>query len=464
MSILNTRDGISASGSGHSKVHDYGKNVKLPEFLPLSNPVEQGWVLDFAERAAQEDAESGALDKYLFSGDGFETPEGYETQFEKSLPYIFAILKDRVSSWGARDLLISQNRLDELENEKSAAELELVHQQRVAELENERKNSFAAQKLEQLREKYEDSLLQLGVAEGILSGETPAKDGLFWPGLITRLKAKRPGGAVFWSYFKHVAVLFLVAAVDAYIVVNSIWNFLGINDFLEPLLFALPALAVQVTFPHLIGKNYGRIMRSLEARKLSAQTKDGRNQQKRGKFDVESLITIVVLAAIWLTFIALLTDIRVDYAMELTGDEESGQIMTWFMPVILLGLGLWIIILARNDNPYVRRHLTLQLRARRLEDQIADVSTMKVGNPFQRRRSIRVQKQSAKVINRLSEKVDMLVRQIETQQAANANLELEISRHETEVQFEFPKLAKIWYRRWLSNFMKDPEFTSRSTK
>jgi hypothetical protein len=464
LSILNTRDGNSASGSGHSKVHDYGENVKLPEFLPLSNPVEQGWVLDFAERAAQEDVESGALDKYLFSGDGFETPEGYETQFEKSLPYIFAILKDRVSSWGARDLLVSQNRLDELENEKSAAELDLAHQQGIAELEKDRENAFAKQKLEQLREKYEDSLVQLGVAEGILSGETPAKDGLFWPGLITRLKSKWPALTVFWSNFKYMSVLFLVAVVDSVIVVTSIWNIMGDNEIWGPLFFALPAIALQVTFPHLIGKNYGRIMRSFEAREISGKTPDGQNETKYGEKNLESLIIVFVLSLIWLTFVGLLTAIRVDYVLASTGEERLGQIMMVFMPVVLLGLGLWIIILARNDNPYVRRHLTLQLRARRLEEQIADVSIMKVGNPFQRRRSIRAQKQSAKVINQLSEKVDMLVRQIETQQAANANLELEISKHETEVQFEFPKLAKIWYRRWLSNFMKDPEFTSRSTK
>jgi hypothetical protein len=138
--------------------------------------------------------------------------------------------------------------------------------------------------------------------------------------------------------------------VDIYIIILSLQSLDGFDGW-EPFVFALPAVGVQLVFPHFIGERI-RLMLHGHPRKL-----------------VNS-IEMSLLALGWVGFIWAMTQIRMEYIIK-TVMEYGGSLsftmriaLQAMIIVMLLALGTWLMLSAARSNPHERELGRLQLAER----------------------------------------------------------------------------------------------------
>jgi hypothetical protein len=270
--------------------------------------------------------------------------------------------------------------------------------------------------------------------------------------------------AWFLELLRTWSIFLTVALVDSAIVYFAL-SYLVDTNFWEGVAFTAPAILLQVTLPHLLGKTWAS---SFKKGQLTAEGADEPQRRPIGNF-----LLMAMVLMLWLGLVFTLTVARSNFvkkSLEGRSDQMPRYWLAMFLvALVLLGLGLWVALTVAKDNPAIRNELRGQLAVirpgaqMRIREQRAQYSMDK--NTLVKIFVARVlsQRLIRQAIATKSE-LERISKAIETQEAANANLEAEISNFENQVLNEYPTYAKFVYRRSLSNKFADPDFTTRVTK
>lgn len=287
---------------------------------PLPEDVDDNMYLAAAAQAAVTDFKSGAYDEFLFSENGMSTMP-FETSVDNHLDLVSLRLRDR----GRRELLIKREAV-------ISAQAELA--KLTASLENLQSRAKAAK-------------ARVAEQQAILDGKITGKHGLKWPGSASELSTTRQSR---WHLRRSAAVFALVGLVDIYIIILSLQSLSGFNGW-EPFVFALPAVGVQLVFPHFIGDRI-RLMLHGHPRKLVNAIEAG------------------LLALGWIGFIWAMSEIRMQYITKTVmeaGDTLSKPLTVALQVMIitmLVALGTWLMLETSRTNPHERELIKAQLAER----------------------------------------------------------------------------------------------------
>lgn len=299
---------------GSASPSDFNGLPALPE------DVDDNLYLAAAANAAVADRNSGSYDEFLFSEHGMKRMP-FEDAVDSHLDLVQLRLKDR----GRRELLVKQQAL-------------LQAKARLAKL---------RASLETFQARLKSVRAKVAEQQAILDGKATGKHGLYWPGSAPELTTKREAK---WRLSTPILTFALVGLVDIYIIILSLQSLDGFDGW-EPFVFALPAVGVQLVFPHFIGERI-RLMLHGHPRKL-----------------VNS-IEMSLLALGWVGFIWAMTQIRMEYIIKTV--MESGGSLSFTMRialqamiiVMLLALGTWLMLSTARSNPHERELGRLQLAER----------------------------------------------------------------------------------------------------
>jgi hypothetical protein len=293
-------------------------NTYGPAGLPeLSNPVDDNKYLASATQAAEQDRMSGAYDEFLFSENGLE-----QMPYERAVDDHLALVKKRLEDRGRRSVLIEEHKL--IDASKNVQEL-VQKQEHV---------------LQELKRREDD----LSVQQSILDGKSLGRHGLKWPGKAPEMTSMT---SAFIRVMLPYALFVLVGLVDLAIVYIAFQDLL--NDDLHALFFTLPALAVQLVFPHLIGDRLGL--------------------WKQGFSKWWILLTqVFILFSVWIGFALALTSIRYDYLKSGEVKYTALQLQAIYIAslMMLIALGLWLILAAMHANPHEHMFARTQFAMARL--------------------------------------------------------------------------------------------------
>lgn len=304
--------GFKTKGSGNPS--DFNGLPPLPE------DVDDNLYLAAAANAAVADRNSGSYDEFLFSEHRMT-----EMPFEKAVDNHLDLVQLRLKDRGRRELLVKQQAL--LEAKAKLAKLRAA--------------------LETLQARLKSIRTKLNEQQAILDGKAPGKHGLMWPGSAPELTTKREAK---WRLTTPILTFALVGLIDIYIIILSLQSLDGFDGW-EPYVFALPAVGVQLVFPHFIGERI-RLMLHGHPRK------------------VVNAVETTLLALGWLGFVWAMTQIRMEYIVK-TVMEAGGSLsftlriaLQAMIIVMLLALGTWLMLSTARSNPHEREVGRLQLAER----------------------------------------------------------------------------------------------------
>jgi hypothetical protein len=302
--------------SRKSATENRSEFVGLPS---IPDPIDDNLYLASAVKAAIVDKESGAYDEFLFSENGIT-----EMPFEESLESHLGLVSHRIADQGRRELLIRQQSLLEGQSRVALAQAQVDREQ---------------QALTQVRGQLEKQI-------EILSGERIGKDNLIWKDTVPEFSSSMESR---FRLLLPLAVFLFVGFVDIRIIFESLLGIPGFTDK-EAILFAIPAVGIQLFFPHFIGERIRANMHGSERKK--------RNNQE-----------ILILGILWIMFCATLTYIRLDFI-----NKQSKQVTRKILEdvmynvlgvmnfLMLIGLGTVLIFLAVNSNPHFREFHRMKIR------------------------------------------------------------------------------------------------------
>ena len=299
---------------------DFKGLPKLPE------NVDDNMYLAAASKAAETDRASGAYDQFLFSEDLLQ-----QMPFEDSVDDHLSLIQIRLRDRGRREVLVHQKalleakaNLSKIENEMDALEARIGEQQQ--------------------------NLLN---QEEILEGRKPGKAGLLWKGSPSELTSKAETRL---KLILPIALFAIVGLVDLGIIINSFTKIPGFK-FTEAIIFTAPAVGVQLVFPHFIGNRINLVMRG--------HTKK-----------VANTLEIILLALLWLTFVIVMTEIRMNYIKVTAATEEPLSLsLELFLYIgnalMLVGLGMWLLLTAARSNHHEVEHRRINLAIHVLREKLA---------------------------------------------------------------------------------------------
>lgn len=302
--------------SRKSATENRSEFVGLPS---IPDPIDDNLYLASAVKAAIVDKESGAYDEFLFSENGIT-----EMPFEESLESHLGLVSHRIADQGRRELLIRQQSL----------------------LEGQSRVSLAAAQVDRAQVSLTQVQNQIDRQVDILSGERIGKDNLVWKDTVPEFSSTLESRI---RLLIPLAVFLFVGFVDIRIIFESLLGIPGFTDK-EAILFSIPAVGIQLFFPHFIGERIRSNMHGSERKK--------RNNQE-----------ILVLGILWITFCATLTYIRLDFI-----NKQSRQVTRKILEdvmynvlgvmnfLMLIGLGTVLIFLAVNSNPHFREFHRMKIR------------------------------------------------------------------------------------------------------
>jgi len=297
-----------------SDINSKSEFVGLPS---IPDPIDDNLYLASAVKAAIVDKESGAYDEFLFSENGIT-----EMPFEESLESHLGLVSHRIADKGRRELLVRQQNL----------------------LEGQSRLALTLAKLEYAEMQLAETLSRRDYQVEILNGNVTGHENLFWKDSIpeftsvpdSRLKLALPG-----------LIFVLVGLVDLGIIFTSLTKIL--KDGNEALLFTLPAIGIQLAFPHLVGDRIRSIFHGSEMRK-------------------KNLTEASALALMWILFCATLTYVRVTF---LNSQSEDGlepfvyQVLLVLNFLMLIGLGSVLLFLTAKTNPHYREYHRVNIKMER---------------------------------------------------------------------------------------------------
>ena len=293
---------------------------------PLPEDVDDNLYLASAAHAAVTDFKSGAYDEFLFSEHGMDKMP-FEQSVDNHLDLVSLRLKDR----GRRELLLKNQAL-------------LEAKARLAQIRSS---------IETLQARLKSVKSKVADQQAILDGKAPGKHGLMWPGSAPELTSKRNAR---WALRSSALTFGIVGLIDIYIIILSLQSLDGFDGW-EPYVFALPAVGVQLVFPHFIGERI-RLMLHGHPRKFV------------------NAIESSILALGWIGFIWAMTQIRMEYIVK-TVMEAGGTLsftlriaLQAMIIVMLLALGTWLMLQTSRSNPHEREMSRLQLAEREATENL----------------------------------------------------------------------------------------------
>lgn len=307
--------------TGKSKVNSLKNLPRLPE------DIDDNFYLASASRAGEIDRLSGAYDEFLFSEDGLD-----KMPFESSVDHHLALAEIRLKDRGRRSYLSRQDDLFRLKG----------------------KVATSRYKEQQLQESIDAQTIRLREQAEVLAGQKTGRAGLYWPGNIpetTSLFNARLGVLL------PILTFIFVGIVDIGIIIVSFTAVPGFKER-DAWLFALPAVGVQLVFPHLIGDRINLLVHGYKKRFLAVGS-------------------ILLLATVWLSFVVVLTVVRMYKITTEAADagEEMSNITTnaliYGNIIMLIGLGTWLLAAAAKSNhhqyEYRKVDLAIRLLSRKLD-------------------------------------------------------------------------------------------------
>jgi hypothetical protein len=363
-----------------------GSISRTPSNIPdLPEAINDNFYLASASKAAEMDIASGAYDEFLFSEDGMA-----QMPYERAIEDHLALVEMRLVDRGRRSVLVEKLKLLD-------AESAVVKHLR-------REDSLSAELL--------DRDEKLAKQAEILEGEKPGKSNLFWPGAIPVQTSLVNG----WMRISaRYLVFILVAAVDIGLIFAAFNAILANTN--ESILLTIPAVGVQIAFPHFVGNRIGMLLR------------------KPAKVLVY-WIEIVVMFGLWITFAFVLTYLRVLF---ITTGQETNTVLqdsrgALFLSLLfmLFGLGLWLMVNEIRHNPHETKYARLLFSKHRVQRELE-------------KNRMKISKASALI------------------PALEASLEVAEKSFEDSVQAaraELADAAKSVYRRSLVNQLGEVDFTS----
>ncbi|PTW90646.1 hypothetical protein C8A06_0338 [Microbacteriaceae bacterium MWH-Ta3] len=377
------------AGWGRSLLSKFSKEPAFSGLPQLSDDVNDNAYLAAAAKAGESDRASGAYDEYLFT-DNAQVEMPFERAVDEHLKLVTLRLRDR---WRRVFLQRSGSNLDAQSRlAKASAQVQLA------------------------TDDLNGVLGQIEEQQKILAGEMLGQHELNWAG-SRPLFVSRLSGLI--KVFAPTLTFLLIGIVDLGIIYVSLDDIPGFTS-LEAALFTMPALAVQLVFPHLIGQRLNWDMRDHPKR-------------LRNRFE------LTLLALLWLAFLIVMTQMRVNFIYSAAVSNGRGDEITAMVPVLalanllmLLGLGGWILFEAARSNPHQHELLRLYVRRQTLDRRL--------------KRAMKRQSDSADYIEGL------------TKAAAQAHLSFDEAVQATEDSLRYA--AKSVYRRSLVNSMADAKFTA----
>lgn len=308
----------------------FSKNLnqkRTPTFVPdLPDNVDDNFYLASAAKAAEMDKLSGAYDEFLFSEDGMT-----QMPYERAVDDHLALVEMRLLDSGRRSVLLERHKL--IDAEADVAKLERREEALLHEL-NDRE-----EKLERQAE--------------ILSGEKTGKSNLYWPGTLP-VQTSMINGLMRIS--SRYLIFLIVAAVDIGLIFSSFNAILANTN--ESILLTIPALGVQLAFPHFVGNRIAVLLRK---------------PPKVAVYYTE----VIVMFSIWFAFAVMLTDLRVLFV---TSGQETNDLFQNARPALffsllfmLLGLGLWLMVSEIRHNPHESKYARLLFSRSRILRKIEKV-------------------------------------------------------------------------------------------
>jgi hypothetical protein len=301
-----------------SDINSKSEFVGLPS---IPDPIDDNLYLASAVKAAIVDKESGAYDEFLFSENGIT-----EMPFEESLDAHLGLVSFRLADQGRRELLVRQQRV----------------------LEGKSRISLARAAVERAESDVVDARSRIEYQVSILEGSREGKDNLIWKDSTPEFTSTKD------ARFK-LAIPILIFLIIGSVDLGIIWrSFIGIGfKDIEAVIFAFPAIGIQLIFPHLIGDRIRLNHHGDLARK-------------------RNFIEIVTLTILWLTFVATMTQVRLEYldtkAFNETGKYLSNSSFLIYVALMILnflmlvGLGSVLILLTANSNPHFRQFYRVQIQ------------------------------------------------------------------------------------------------------
>lgn len=358
--------------------------TRLPGGMPkLPDQMEDMRFIGASQGAAQEDYNSGAYDEFLFTEEGLG-----QMPFERMVDDQMSLTRIRLFDQARRAVLRERHRMIDVESD-------------VEQLENKREAVLL-----RMQEKEEKLDEELQILEGAKTGRAE----LLWPGTPPQ-QTSLPNA--FLRLMAPYAIFLIVGAVDLGIIFKSFQEIFPRT--IEAILFTLPAVGVQIVFPHFIGDRINLLVR-------------------RYKHPFVLILEILLLALVWLTFVITLTQIRMNYVVALIADMNDALYFAIYAGFIcmILGLGLWLLLVAARHNSH--------------ETAYARVNY---------------------AIGRLGLKAERLKQRAVAASAAIPALEESLAVAEQgyrdaieSAKVELADVAKSVYRRALVNLTKDVDFTS----
>lgn len=307
--------------TGRSTLNSTKNLPKLPE------DIDDNFYLASASRAGEIDRLSGAYDEFLFSEDGLD-----KMPFESSVDHHLALAEIRLKDRGRRSYLSRQDDLFRLKGKVATSKY----------------------REQQIEERILSQNARLEEQKEILAGEKTGRAGLKWAGSIPETTSLF---SAFIGVLLPIVTFIFVGLVDIGIIIVSFTSIPGFKEA-DARLFALPAVGVQLVFPHLIGDRINLLVHGYKKRLFA-------------------FLAILFLGAVWLSFVVVLTEVRMYKIITDAADAgESMSALTNFALyvgniIMLVGLGTWLLALAAKSNhhqhEYRRVDLGIRLSTRKLE-------------------------------------------------------------------------------------------------
>ncbi len=288
--------------------------LSLPD-LPAD--IDDNVFIALGTQAAEADKTSKAYDEFLFSEEGYE-----QMPYEDSVDEVLTLQRSRTTERKGRAELPIKMRIEYIEKTIEA---------------KKRRVADALYEKETIEEHLRDEL-------EILKGTKKGEHGGFWEGVSpdTTSRWKHISGVL-----KEWLVFILVAGADATVVFYTLFSILP--SVREALLFTIPAVGVQILFPHLTG----RAIASYRS-----------NKEENGQsFNIAAGIGIA-----WIFYVFGMTILRInllakDYKKFDEKHMDMPVLLWWavliFSFLILVGLGAWVLVRAMNSNPHHSKYSRL---------------------------------------------------------------------------------------------------------
>lgn len=292
----------------------------------LPATVDDNMYLAAASEAAFKDKNSGAYDEYLFVENGLT-----KMPFEVALESHLALVSNRLKSQYVREVSKPNIELIELKGHVESINKQIAH-----------------------AEHFEKVLTdKLEVQTAILAGEQPGRHDLDWKGSIPDTST---AGAIRSKKWVNFLTYVFVALADIGIIILSLMKLRF--GLVEAIIFTIPAVGIQIAFPHFAGDRLNLIMH-------------------KSKHKIVNAIEILLLVGGWLAFCYAITQIRMNFVrlkVRNMGDNLELAI-TIAMFLMLIGLGTWILFRAARRNPHESNYMNISLDLIKQEKRLLKLRT-----------------------------------------------------------------------------------------